>query len=605
MNKKIRQAFTLIELLVAIAIIGILSALIFVQTNNTINASKDSKRKADIQLIANAIVSYSAEQYSQKPITDFDGCTINGDCPASIVSDLEPFLATLPSDPDSGNYYVYKSLTGEDCTISAALSNGETYQYNCLDESMSQSAPVNGSCGSRANAISAGYPSLQSDWNLDTTYCFSTTPSATPSFPSSPGTFVEWVCPGEYLGTSVTCYAYHALDGVCNTAMSNTESTPYADSASSWPAANYCSSGTEDSSPQFPQDGTYVSWKCNGKYGGNSPSCYAYHADDGVCGSLANTTSTAYPQGSGTDNWASSDFCSSGLQSSTPAYPQEGNYSSWSCSGVYSSTSASCAAYRGQSGTCGASNGGSYYLSSEITSPCSSGSTLSVSPSGNSFVWSCNPIYVGSTASCTASLKKNGVCGNSGPYTSLSSGTCLVGTASGLSGSGPWSWQCFGINGGNSAQCSASICTISSRSISWYTKTCGSNWSGMAGYCGCGTFGTSGCNSGEVMSNTVCSNSHDSGPTCVSDTSSCSATCTSACPGSTLNVRTISWYTKTCGANWTGMAGYCGCGTFGTTSCNPGETMVGVTSTNTYDSGPTCVSSTTNYSASCVSNVSQ
>jgi hypothetical protein len=124
----------------------------------------------------------------------------------------------------------------------------------------------------------------------------------------------------------------------------------------------------------------------------------------------------------------------------------------------------------------------------------------------------------------------------------------------------------------------------------------------MAGYCGCGTFGTSSCSSGEVMGNTVCSNTHNSGPTCVSDTNSCSATCTSTCPGSTLSVRTISWYTKTCSYNWSGMAGYCGCGTFGTTSCNPGETMVGVTSTTTYNSGPTCVSTTTNYSASCVSN---
>ena len=525
-----QKAFTLIEMIIVIAVVGLLSGFIFIQTNNAINNSKDSKRKADIQLIANAVVSYSTENYNRKPVTDFDGCTINGDCPASIVSDLEPFLVTFPSDPNSGNYYIYKSLTGEDCTISAVLSSGETYQYSCSNEATSQSAPINGSCGARANTDSSGYSSSQSDWTSDTTYCLSGVPSSSPSFPSSPGTYVEWVCPGEYLGSSVTCYAYRALDGVCNTAMSNTESTPYADSVSSWPATSYCSSGTEDSSPQFPQDGTYVSWKCNGKYGGGSPSCFAYHSDDGICGSLANTTSTAYPQGSDTDTWVSSNFCSSGSQSSSPAYPQRGSSSSWSCNGVYSSISGSCTAYRGQNGTCGSSNGGSYYLSSEITSPCSTGSTLSVSSSGNTFVWSCNPAYVGSTASCSATLKKNAVCGGSGPYTSLSSGTCLVGTPGGLSGSGPWSWQCSGVNGGNSAQCSASICTISSRSISWYTKTCGSNWSGMAGYCGCGTFGTTSCNSGETMVGVTSTSTYDSGPTCVSSTVNYSASCVSTTP---------------------------------------------------------------------------
>jgi prepilin-type N-terminal cleavage/methylation domain-containing protein len=48
MNKTIRTAFTLIELLVVIAIIGILSGLIVVSMNASVNSANDTKRKAGI-----------------------------------------------------------------------------------------------------------------------------------------------------------------------------------------------------------------------------------------------------------------------------------------------------------------------------------------------------------------------------------------------------------------------------------------------------------------------------------------------------------------------------------------------------------------------------
>lgn len=52
----------------------------------------------------------------------------------------------------------------------------------------------------------------------------------------------------------------------------------------------------------------------------------------------------------------------------------------------------------------------------------------------------------------------NGSCGgaNGGSYSSApSSGLCSTGNATGVSGSGPWSWTCRGLNGGRSASCSA------------------------------------------------------------------------------------------------------------------------------------------------------
>ncbi|MDD4531731.1 MAG: type II secretion system protein, partial [Candidatus Pacebacteria bacterium] len=58
------KAFTLIELLVVISIIGILAGVVFVQTNNAINAGKDSKRKSDVALLASGINAYLSESES-------------------------------------------------------------------------------------------------------------------------------------------------------------------------------------------------------------------------------------------------------------------------------------------------------------------------------------------------------------------------------------------------------------------------------------------------------------------------------------------------------------------------------------------------------------
>ena len=54
----------------------------------------------------------------------------------------------------------------------------------------------------------------------------------------------------------------------------------------------------------------------------------------------------------------------------------------------------------------------------------------------------------------------NGVCGarNGGVFTAApTADLCTTGTATSVTGSGPWSWSCGGINGGTPASCSAAI----------------------------------------------------------------------------------------------------------------------------------------------------
>jgi hypothetical protein len=56
------------------------------------------------------------------------------------------------------------------------------------------------------------------------------------------------------------------------------------------------------------------------------------------------------------------------------------------------------------------------------------------------------------------SLQADGVCGDAdGKYSAAvaSYNLCSSGTASTVTGSGPWSWRCTGINGGANSACSA------------------------------------------------------------------------------------------------------------------------------------------------------
>lgn len=73
----------------------------------------------------------------------------------------------------------------------------------------------------------------------------------------------------------------------------------------------------------------------------------------------------------------------------------------------------------------------------------------------------------------------NGACGsaNGGAFGAApSSGLCSAGTASGVSGAGPWTWTCSGVNGGTTASCSAE--RTCAEAIETGTQACGGGRSG-------------------------------------------------------------------------------------------------------------------------------
>ena len=112
-------------------------------------------------------------------------------------------------------------------------------------------------------------------------------------------------------------------------------------------------------------------------------------------------------------------------------------------------------------GACGPSNDTSQ-SSAPTSGLCTSGAASAVTGTGP-WTWSCVGSNGGSTASCSAPVSLMGVNGACGPSNGTSqssaptSGLCTSGAASAVTGTGPWTWNCVGSNGGSTASCSAPV----------------------------------------------------------------------------------------------------------------------------------------------------
>jgi len=119
-------------------------------------------------------------------------------------------------------------------------------------------------------------------------------------------------------------------------------------------------------------------------------------------------------------------------------------------------------------GACGSSNGADF-TSAPTANLCSAGTATAVTGSGP-WTWSCVGGNGGTTATCSAldpPRPVNGQCGPANGVTTSAaptSGLCSAGAASSVTGSGPWTWTCAGSNGGAAATCSAPLSSGSSGS---------------------------------------------------------------------------------------------------------------------------------------------
>lgn len=119
------KGFTLIELLVVISIIGILVGLSIFGLQSAREASRNSRRKADLELIRSGIEIYKAD-CSSYPLTlgaSLSGSETSGNtCLTSTV-----YIAKVPTDPlPSRLYYYHSPDEGVTYELCAALEEGGT-----------------------------------------------------------------------------------------------------------------------------------------------------------------------------------------------------------------------------------------------------------------------------------------------------------------------------------------------------------------------------------------------------------------------------------------------------------------------------------------------
>jgi prepilin-type N-terminal cleavage/methylation domain-containing protein len=120
--KKRAAGFTLVEIIVVVGLIAILSAMVYANFGQGSAQSRDAERKADLQLVQNALELYKQEN-GRYP-AGCNGANWSGEssyaykCPGSdtqyIVGLAPKYLSVLPKDPKKGvansDYgYVYRT----------------------------------------------------------------------------------------------------------------------------------------------------------------------------------------------------------------------------------------------------------------------------------------------------------------------------------------------------------------------------------------------------------------------------------------------------------------------------------------------------------------
>ena len=170
---------------------------------------------------------------------------------------------------------------------------------------------------------------------------------------------------------------------------------------------------------------------------------------NGACGKADDVAVTSKP---------TSNLCSAGTASRISG---TGPWT-WNCTGSNRGTTAQCSApvkSAAVNGSCGSANG-TDVASAPSSNLCSAGTASGVSGSGP-WSWDCAGANGGVTALCSAQLVANGSCGSANAVAVVSapsSNLCAAGTASSVSGSGPWSWTCAGIgSGAQAASCLAPL----------------------------------------------------------------------------------------------------------------------------------------------------
>ncbi len=225
------------------------------------------------------------------------------------------------------------------------------------------------------------------------------------------------------------------------------------------PSAGLCNAGTTS---DVTGEGPWR-WSCQAIRGNITVSCAAPAAPKLVAPPMAASGSgqaaRVVEDGQcGTANGVSTDYapelnlCLKGVASRVNG---DGPWT-WACSGMNGGQAVSCNAPRRIEGVCG-SAGSTGTNQRPASNLCSAGYASAVTGDGP-WSWTCSGLYGGQAATCSASPRQDAVCGGAslkGQRALPVDNLCSIGVASHVTGNGPWSWSCNGLNGGSSVSCEA------------------------------------------------------------------------------------------------------------------------------------------------------
>ncbi len=111
-----RKGFTLIELLVTMLIMGILVTISSFALQQARQNSRDSRRKADLQMIRSGLEMYRSDLNQYPPSLPAAG--------GSLTGGGNTYISTIPDDPSQGRDYNYRQTSSYAYELCAALEGG-------------------------------------------------------------------------------------------------------------------------------------------------------------------------------------------------------------------------------------------------------------------------------------------------------------------------------------------------------------------------------------------------------------------------------------------------------------------------------------------------
>lgn len=129
-----RQGFTLVEILVVVGILGLLSIAIGASYVNSLRTGRDSRRKADMETLRQAVELYK----SDNPSVGYpNGTGSTQTALMTILTSPVPYINSpnFPKDPETAKNYYYERLTASTYNLCAVLEVNPSPDATCQAKS--------------------------------------------------------------------------------------------------------------------------------------------------------------------------------------------------------------------------------------------------------------------------------------------------------------------------------------------------------------------------------------------------------------------------------------------------------------------------------------